>query len=656
MNDLLTLDLAHAALAAAFAVKAHAPGDHDDPHEDNTFGLPDGAPIRRRMRGFFREQLARVVGEVPTIGADLNQPLPRMGDWDDPMASAMTPIIGAYWDRAGKSLRARIGLDPAGWRVTDPNVHAAIKDQALTFCKHTNATTDLGIAAARDAVRDQLARGLIGRGETIPQLTGRIRTIFARASKSKAETIARTEASRAVHAASIMSAEKSGVVQGKRWLLSANSCPVCVSLAEKAGLQPLDGTFGTVGHSADYSTVKFPPAHPHCRCTIVYELIEEPPDHRPGRVREAEPSATTPSKPRRGPLVTPGRLVVAVVGTHAAAAAGRVAAREARRAYRRHRERVRRAAEGPPPAVPPAPGLIPPGPIADRIRAYMEGPGKAKLDRLAGLDATYRDDLAAVEKSRASLAKEVDKLRRKKGYAHAETAEAEARLKELSDRKDAYLDSTRRTAFRVAEALAVPLASRAVIATKMVTRGRAVPLVTREAEGFLGQVLAADHDNPAGLKVEYGALKKASDRAYYTDRDRRVNLNGQESADVVVHEFGHAVEHQWPKILQLSAEFLDHRVAGETIRRLVDIFPRRGYWKHERGRKDRFGLAFDSDAADAWYCGKEYRRKDRDPKTRWGTEILSMGVQKLMTDPVKFARMDPEYCAYVLGILDGSLR
>lgn len=271
------LDVAHALLAAALGVtrKARIPGDHEDAHEDNTFGLPNGNPIRRRMQRYFRDQLKRVVGHLASIGDPLDAPLPLMSAWDAPMAEGLASIIGVYWDRAGRGLRERIGLDPDDWRVTDPHLRQAIEEQSLKFCRSTNATTDLGLAEARDAVRDQLARGLIVTGDTIPELTRRVRGVFAQAGKSRATMIARSEAARAVHAAAEMSAQASGVVTAKRWLLSANSCPICVDLASRSPEVALGGTFAVIGHDVDYSAVHFPPAHPNCRCSITFVLIDE---------------------------------------------------------------------------------------------------------------------------------------------------------------------------------------------------------------------------------------------------------------------------------------------------------------------------------------------------------------------------------------------
>jgi hypothetical protein len=306
-QDHLILDIAHAALAATFAIKQHVPGDAPEDHEDNTYGLPDGAPIRRRLRRFFRDQLKHVLSSVRSWrGVGIPDRFPRMADYNDPMKSAMTPLIGTYWDKAGKGLAGRLGLDPDEWRVTDPNVYKAIEQQCLKFCASTNATTDLKLGAAREAVRERLSRGLIGEGMTIPEMTREIQGVFTRLSKSHAQTIARTEVARAVHAAAEMSAIESGVVSGKRIMLSANSCQKCVAIAERAAVVPLGGTFGTVGHDADYSTVRMPPIHPRCRCSVEFVLVDPTKSPIPAFVPSAasgHPAAAVaePEKPKPKP-------------------------------------------------------------------------------------------------------------------------------------------------------------------------------------------------------------------------------------------------------------------------------------------------------------------------------------------------------------------
>ena len=298
MRRSTALALAAGALAVAKisqqSLKAHIPGDVPEDHEDNTYGLPNGNPVRKQLRRYFRDQLKRLVGFVAKIGTEIPHTFPAMADYDDPIASAMTPIIGQYWDKVGKGLRGRLGLDTDEWRVADPNVHKAIKQQCLKFAASTNATTDLAVGRAREAVRQKLAAGLIAEAQTIPELTRAIREVFKTAIKSRAETIARTETARAVHAAAEMSIQQTGLTYTKKWLLSAHSCPVCVNLAAAMPQAGPGQAFGTIGKDADYAVIRFPPAHPNCRCSITFVVAGD--GSQAGDVPAFVPSASPQSK------------------------------------------------------------------------------------------------------------------------------------------------------------------------------------------------------------------------------------------------------------------------------------------------------------------------------------------------------------------------
>jgi hypothetical protein len=271
-----------AAIRAGLAVlRARTPGtpagDVDDPDESNSFDLPEGAPIRKRVKAFARRQLRKILGTLPEIGAPIPDAFPSLANWDDPMASAMTPLISAYWDEAGKTTRARLGLDPDRWEVHDPHLHDKVKSAALSFCKATNETTDLELGEALARLRGELSAGLVDAGDSIPELTDRVQSVFARLSTGRAERIARTEAARAVHAASLESARESGVVAGKKWLVSAGSCDRCRAVAAEhnRGIG-LDQPFVTeAGKNPDYATVQHPPLHPSCRCSLTLVLTDE---------------------------------------------------------------------------------------------------------------------------------------------------------------------------------------------------------------------------------------------------------------------------------------------------------------------------------------------------------------------------------------------
>lgn len=67
----------------------------------------------------------------------------------------------------------------------------------------------------------------------------------------------------------------------------------------------------------------------------------------------------------------------------------------------------------------------------------------------------------------------------------------------------------------------------------------------------------------------------------------------------------------------------------------------------EEGKSNDTGITRKDNFKDP-YCGKDYI--DRRGK-RVATEILSMGVQMLFTDPVGFAKDDREYFDFVVGVL-----
>jgi HK97 family phage portal protein len=271
-------------------------GDEPDPHEDNTYGLPDGAPLRKALKRFLAKQYHAVLGSVPEIGAPLPATFAPLADYDDPMASAMTPIFSSYWDWAGQQTRGKLGLDPATWQVVDPEIHRAIADSALSFSRSTNAGTSKGLAEALAKLRSELHEGIVAEGEAIPQLRKRVQGVFEKLSRDKAEMIARTETSRAVHTASLRSAGDSGVVETKSWLASTDACPLCLGLeaeTKEAGI-PLDQPFTVQGTNPAYSEVESAPGHPHCRCTVVFNLTSAYRDLIETETGRPAPKAITP--------------------------------------------------------------------------------------------------------------------------------------------------------------------------------------------------------------------------------------------------------------------------------------------------------------------------------------------------------------------------
>lgn len=285
-------------------------GDEPEDHEDNTFGLPDGQPIRRELKRWYGRIAAEVLGTLPEIGAPVPHGYPDLTDYADPMAAAMTPLLSAYWDEAGQLTRERLGLDPDGWRVIDPHVHEMIQSQAMDFCESTLQTTTETVQDAYTKLREELQASIIDTGEAGPALRKRVQSIFTTLSRDHADMIARTEASRAVNRAGLQSAIESGVCSGKKWLASGHSCQRCLELERRTAEEPvpLETPFLT-GQSdkAAYADIPSPPLHPFCRCTftlITTEEWNEVVEANPPAGYEPGPMGPEPRNKSLGPQMT----------------------------------------------------------------------------------------------------------------------------------------------------------------------------------------------------------------------------------------------------------------------------------------------------------------------------------------------------------------
>jgi hypothetical protein len=305
--------------------------------------------------------------------------------------------------------------------------------------------------------------------------------------------------------------------------------------------------------------------------------------------------------------------------------------------------------------APPSAAILPGRPMGERIAAYGQTPeARAKLDRLRGLGDEARRLEAEMERLADAL-RDAEAAMTPKDWS-SNTRKANAKRDALRDMADRRL-ALRRDVARLRDAapegaarvLAVPEAERmAIDATGMADLDPALQSRAREAAGRLRSMVR--HDGP--LRVEWAPVPAdAEQRAMCRDSDRdgrrssRIRLMPDSGRETAAHELGHAIEYQVPGVAGAIQEFLGHRMGDEAFRPLATLFPDAGFGPHELGRKDRFDQFFGEQ--DAYYTGKYYAD---------GSEVLSMGVQALFTDPAGFAEKDPEFATHILGLLDGRLR
>ncbi len=128
------------------------------------------------------------------------------------------------------------------------------------------------------------------------------------------------------------------------------------------------------------------------------------------------------------------------------------------------------------------------------------------------------------------------------------------------------------------------------------------------------------------ISVSYNRGKRAS----FSFRNNTINM-GNQNATTLIHEYGHAIEHNYKDLQKKATEFRNRRVGGEKI---STIFK----GTKEKGWKDRF---FDH------YCGKYY--------AHGSTEIVSMGLQQMHENPYDFFKQDPEYFSFIKNIMWGNI-
>lgn len=252
--------------------------------EPNDFNLPLGSGIYAKILRSFNAQgrlvVDRVRGERRTEIWYTPDELLRPSDpglTDE--IKAFIPEITSIWEKSGKRLYVEIGFDPDRWRVVSEFLRSAIRDSVLDFAESTQKTfrDDLGLTyeEIKAAIRRELDEGRLQAGESMPELTKRLLKYFRDSNRPRARRIAQTEATRAHHLARERSARETGVVVGWEWRATSASCPVCDAIAADSsspdGLRRVKfgEPFAFVGKNPEYREVRFPPAHPHCRCTTL---------------------------------------------------------------------------------------------------------------------------------------------------------------------------------------------------------------------------------------------------------------------------------------------------------------------------------------------------------------------------------------------------
>lgn len=163
----------------------------------------------------------------------------------------------------------------------------------------------------------------------------------------------------------------------------------------------------------------------------------------------------------------------------------------------------------------------------------------------------------------------------------------------------------------------------------------------KDAKSYLEKIVDKDVFPSNALTVR----KLADDsRAYHSLS--KIHLTADDAVQIHIHETMHFVEWKNQHVHNRCVEFLRYRTQGEAKKRLRDLTDL-DYDKNEYARPDNF---FNP------YCGKAYEHTDFNGNIHVvSTEILSMGVERLMKNPVRFMQEDKEYATMCLNLIRGKL-
>lgn len=272
--------------------------------------------------------------------------------------------------------------------------------------------------------------------------------------------------------------------------------------------------------------------------------------------------------------------------------------------------------------------------IRDEVENYNSSTNKLveEFDKIPDLTKEYTDKLAELRKERENIYKresagEFDRTTSLKMFAENTLEIREVKEKELKARaqqieENIKILNKKDTNFK--------LKSQTKKMTEMSNKLKSA------LDGFIGDGVV-----PSNAVVSMNKIKRGA-RAFA--KGDTINLNEEDTVDVAIHEYMHFIEKNNPRLLANSLAFAKSRTEGEKTKSLATLTGNRSY-KGEYAKKDNF---FDP------YCGRVYSI-DQEYNTANASEILSMGMQRLFTEPKKFAEQDREYFNFVIASIKGDI-
>ncbi len=237
---------------------------------------PQELSYKSLLRKYWKRQKEEILDKVGGIKAikmvkNVDRYLFDIEQENKILIELVYPLVNRITAQAGEDALKLLGIDEK-FNLTDEIINI-LEKYNLKLAGSVNETT---YGDLRKALQDGIAND-----ESITDIRKRIEDVFKQASRSRAETIARTETIRVNNMGHVAGYKQSGVVQFKEWLvaLDERTCEFCLQMEKEYRVRSLDEDFLKEGDelrginggvmSIDYSNIGEPPLHANCRCTIL---------------------------------------------------------------------------------------------------------------------------------------------------------------------------------------------------------------------------------------------------------------------------------------------------------------------------------------------------------------------------------------------------
>lgn len=237
---------------------------------------PYEGALKEKIKKFNNEQKEKVLKKLGKEIKGIKQ-FEDLFDSEEEISiliDGATPILRELLEKEGKEALKLIGVNGVFEANLERVVNSLEKSISLMSENYNETTLNL--------LKEKLKEGLEA-GESLPELTERVRQVYEFSDEVRAERVARTEAFRVANSATKEAWRQSGVVKTLKWYTASDErvCEFCEPMngkvveIENNWFEKGDSMVGKNGGKLDidYSDIENPPLHADCRCYIRPETI-----------------------------------------------------------------------------------------------------------------------------------------------------------------------------------------------------------------------------------------------------------------------------------------------------------------------------------------------------------------------------------------------